>query len=134
MSDGMVTMRDTTMTFACFVMFDMFNAMSCRSHSKSITELGLTTNWYLFLALTATMGCLMAVVYLPFLQWVFQTEGIHLSDWIYLICLTSTVLIVSEFRKFLDRRWEVRRSVEPGKRIWPNGKKALAKHSWMDAV
>ncbi|KAK4291732.1 hypothetical protein Pmani_035458 [Petrolisthes manimaculis] len=134
MSDGMVTMRDTTMTFACFVMFDMFNAMSCRSHSKSIMELGLTSNWYLFLALTATMGCLLAVVYLPFLQWIFQTEGIHISDWIYLLCLTSTVLIVSELRKFLDRRWEARRSGEPIRSFWSNGKKASGKPSWMDAV
>lgn len=31
MSDGKVTPRDTTMTFTCFVFFDMFNALSCRS-------------------------------------------------------------------------------------------------------
>lgn len=31
MSDGIVTPRDTTMTFTCFVLFDLFNALSCRS-------------------------------------------------------------------------------------------------------
>uniref|UniRef100_A0A2S2R202 Calcium-transporting ATPase type 2C member 1 n=1 Tax=Sipha flava TaxID=143950 RepID=A0A2S2R202_9HEMI len=31
MSDNEVTKRDTTMTFTCFVFFDMFNALSCRS-------------------------------------------------------------------------------------------------------
>ena len=31
MSHGKVTPRDTTMTFTCFVFFDMFNALSCRS-------------------------------------------------------------------------------------------------------
>jgi len=31
MRDGKVTPRDTTMTFTCFVFFDMFNALSCRS-------------------------------------------------------------------------------------------------------
>ncbi len=31
MRDGKVTRRDTTMTFTCFVFFDMFNALSCRS-------------------------------------------------------------------------------------------------------
>ena len=30
MEDGMITPRDTTMTFTCFVLFDMFNALSCR--------------------------------------------------------------------------------------------------------
>jgi hypothetical protein len=31
MEDGVITPRDTTMTFTCFVLFDMFNALSCRS-------------------------------------------------------------------------------------------------------
>lgn len=29
------TARDTTMTFTCFVFFDMFNALSCRSQVKN---------------------------------------------------------------------------------------------------
>ena len=132
MSDGRVTARDTTMTFACFVMYDMFNAMSCRSDTKSVLEIGLTSNWYLFVALTATVGCLLGVVYLPFLQWVFQTEGIHLSDWLYLACLTSTVLLASELRKLLDRWGEGgwRKSVSI-RSFWPAKK---SKAGWMDAV
>ena len=36
MRDNIITPRDTTMTFTCFVFFDMFNALSCRSQvSKS---------------------------------------------------------------------------------------------------
>jgi Ca2+-transporting ATPase len=31
LSDNDVSKRDTTMTFTCFVFFDMFNALSCRS-------------------------------------------------------------------------------------------------------
>ncbi len=43
LEDGAVTRRDTTMTFTCFVLFDMFNALACRSESKSILlrEVGL---------------------------------------------------------------------------------------------
>ncbi|XP_037802203.1 calcium-transporting ATPase type 2C member 1-like isoform X2 [Penaeus monodon] len=131
MMDGVVTARDTTMTFSCFVMYDMFNAMSCRSEGKSVLEIGLTSNWYLFIALTATIGCLLGVVYLPFLQWVFQTEGLHITDWIYLLCLTSTVLLVSELRKFLDRRQEYSKGILK-KGFWVSKKSAKA--NWMDAV
>src|SRR3978361_800044 len=35
-SDGEVTARDTTMTFTCFVLFDMFNELTCRSDGKSV--------------------------------------------------------------------------------------------------
>ena len=34
MSDNHITPRDTTMTFTCFVFFDMFNALSCRSQVR----------------------------------------------------------------------------------------------------
>ena len=42
MADGSAgrTKRDTTMTFTCFVLFDMFNALSCRSQTKSIFQVG----------------------------------------------------------------------------------------------
>ena len=35
MDKGTVTSRDTTMTFTCFVFFDMFNALACRSQVRS---------------------------------------------------------------------------------------------------
>jgi len=40
-ADNKITPRDTTMTFTCFVLFDMWNALSCRSSRKMIWEIGL---------------------------------------------------------------------------------------------
>lgn len=34
LQDNVITPRDTTMTFTCFVFFDMFNALSSRSQVK----------------------------------------------------------------------------------------------------
>ncbi|KFY36777.1 hypothetical protein V495_07613 [Pseudogymnoascus sp. VKM F-4514 (FW-929)] len=45
MLDGAVSKRDTTMTFTCFVLFDMFNALSCRSESKSVLRGEPVTDW-----------------------------------------------------------------------------------------
>lgn len=39
-SDGQVTARDTTMTFTTFVMYDMFNALACRSTNKTLAQIG----------------------------------------------------------------------------------------------
>ena len=36
--DNQVTPRDTTMTFTCFVLFDMFNAFSCRSQVSATCD------------------------------------------------------------------------------------------------
>lgn len=55
----------------------------------------------------AVAGSLMGqlcVIYLPFLQKVFQTEGLGWSDLVVLVGLASTVFWVDEGRKFWMKR------------------------------
>ncbi|KAL4235055.1 ATPase [Mactra antiquata] len=103
MSDNKITPRDTTMTFTCFVFFDMFNALSCRSQDKSVLQFGLFTNKMFIGAVGGSIVTQLLVIYFPPLQRIFQTEALYLSDFIFLITLTSSVLIVSEIRKFIQR-------------------------------
>ncbi|ODM95806.1 Calcium-transporting ATPase type 2C member 1 [Orchesella cincta] len=103
MSDNMITPRDTTMTFTCFVFFDMFNALGCRSQEKSVFEIGLFSNRMFLIAVSLSMVGQMMVIYFPPLQAVFQTEALTLNDILGLIALTSTVFMVSEFKKYLER-------------------------------
>ncbi|CAF3548854.1 unnamed protein product, partial [Rotaria sp. Silwood2] len=79
MSDGKVTPRDTTMTFTCFVFFDMFNALSCRSQTKFLFEIGLFSNRFFIVAVVLSIIGQLAVIYLPPLQYVFQTEALSAS-------------------------------------------------------
>ena len=62
--DNQVTPRDTTMTFTCFVLFDMFNAFSCRSQVSATcdvhmrrtsleTALYRTAKWEKYVACTS---------------------------------------------------------------------------------
>ncbi|ROT36861.1 calcium-transporting P [Sodiomyces alkalinus F11] len=76
--DGVVTRRDTTMTFTCFVLFDMFNALACRSESKSILrgQVGLFSNTLFNWAVALSLAGQLLVIYFPWLQEVFQTEAI----------------------------------------------------------
>ena len=100
LSDGLVTPRDTTMTFTCFVFFDMFNALSCRSQKKSIVEVGLFTNkMFLYAVFGSLLGQLL-VIYFPPLQNVFQTEALSVGDILLLVCIASSVFVVDEVRKF----------------------------------
>jgi Ca2+-transporting ATPase len=106
MSDNVVTARDTTMSFTCFVLFDMFNALACRSATKSTFEIGFFTNKMFNLAVGLSLLGQLAVIYVPFLQAIFQTEALYLSDLILLVCLTSTVWIADEVRKYFKRKSE----------------------------
>ena len=103
LQDNKLTPRDTTMTFTCFVLFDLFNALSCRSQDKSIWEIGFCTN-RLFIAAVALSVCgQLLVIFFPPLQWVFQTEALHFQDFAFLTGITSSVLIVSEVKKWMQR-------------------------------
>ncbi|KAM9895997.1 hypothetical protein OXX69_010822 [Metschnikowia pulcherrima] len=103
MQDNEITARDTTMTFTCFVFFDMFNALSCRHYSKSIFELGLTNPMFNFAVFGSLLGQFCAI-YVPFFQSVFQTEALSLKDLVNLLMITSTVFIGDEVRKYMLKR------------------------------
>ncbi|KAL4927402.1 Ca(2+)/Mn(2+)-transporting P-type ATPase PMR1 [Aspergillus undulatus] len=104
-----VTAHDTTMTFTCFVLFDMFNALTCRSESKSVLrgEIKIFGNKMFSYAVLGSLAGQACVIYLPFLQRVFQTEPLNLAHLFKLVCISSTVFWVDEGRKYyqsLQRR------------------------------
>ncbi|EEP76104.1 calcium-transporting P-type ATPase, PMR1-type [Uncinocarpus reesii 1704] len=101
-----VTRRDTTMTFTCFVLFDMFNALTCRSEGKSVLrgQLALASNKMFNYAVLGSLLGQACVIYLPILQDVFQTEPLGLGDLVALLCISSSVFWVDEIRKYLMTR------------------------------
>ncbi|CAI4225230.1 unnamed protein product [Auanema sp. JU1783] len=103
-ADNKITPRDTTMTFTCFVMFGMWNALSCRSSRKLIWELGLFRNKMFCLAIGGSLIGQLLVIYWAPLQNVFQTEALSLFDLLFLASLTSTVFIFNETRKYIELR------------------------------
>lgn len=119
MQDNEITPRDTTMTFTCFTLFDMFNALSCRSlvstlpyysviipflpQTKSVLSVGLFTNRMFLYAVGGSLLGQLLVVYCPPLQSVFQTEALSLVDLLFLTLLSSSVLIVDEAWKAVIR-------------------------------
>uniref|UniRef100_A0A3Q1B0R5 Calcium-transporting ATPase n=1 Tax=Amphiprion ocellaris TaxID=80972 RepID=A0A3Q1B0R5_AMPOC len=103
LQDNVITPRDTTMTFTCFVFFDMFNALSSRSQTRMVHEMGLCSNrTFCYAVLASIMGQLL-VIYFPPLQNVFQTESLSIFDLLFLVSLTSSVCVVSEAIKKVER-------------------------------
>ncbi|XP_020844919.1 calcium-transporting ATPase type 2C member 2 [Phascolarctos cinereus] len=98
-----VTPRTTTMTFTCFVFFDLFNALTCRSQTKLIFEIGFFRNhMFLYSVLGSILGQL-AVIYIPPLQKIFQTENLGALDLLFLTGLASSVFILSELIKLCEK-------------------------------
>ncbi|NXQ56763.1 AT2C2 ATPase, partial [Anthoscopus minutus] len=100
---GGITPRTTTMTFTCFVFFDLFNALTCRSQTKLIFEIGFFRNhMFLYSVLGSFLGQL-AVIYIPPLQKIFQTENLGVLDLLFLTSLASSVFVVSELVKLCEK-------------------------------
>jgi Ca2+-transporting ATPase len=97
-ADGTISKRDRTLSFTTFVMFDMFNALSCRSDDKSVLEIGLLSNTFFVYAVGASLLGQLLVIYFPPLQATFQTEALTLGDLVYVISIASSVLVVGQRR------------------------------------
>ncbi|ONH68348.1 Calcium-transporting ATPase 1 [Cyberlindnera fabianii] len=103
MKVNQITARDTTMTFTCFVLFDMFNALSCRHATKSNFELGFQNQMFNYAVLGSLIGQFCAV-YVPFFQAIFQTEALGFSDLVFLTIIASSVFWFDEGRKYMLRQ------------------------------
>ncbi|KAG5438051.1 hypothetical protein PCANB_000398 [Pneumocystis canis] len=93
--------KSITMTFTCFVFFDMFNALTCRSNTKSIFNIGFFSNHAFNLAILGSFLGQISVIYIPFFQKIFHTEPLSLFNLIFLILIASTVFWIDEFQKLM---------------------------------
>ena len=103
--DGAVTRRDTTMTFMTFVNCDLFNAYACRSSNRCFYEMSIFDNTAFLWAIGGSVIGQLSVIYFPPLQEVFQTESLRIIDLLYIIMLSSTVLVLDTIRKKMFARY-----------------------------
>lgn len=93
------TVAVTTMVF-----FQFFQAWNSRSELRSIFRISPLSNPFLFYTMVAAFFAQMAFIYVPALQWVFRTDPISTNEWMQILMVASTVIIVVEMDKFLRRR------------------------------
>jgi Ca2+-transporting ATPase len=102
-AQGVVNERITTITFTTFVFFQVFNALNCRSEKKSVFQLGLFANNAFLFAVGGSVIGQLALIYVPFLRPIFETEALTLNDMVFVTLLTSSVWIVEEVVKYAER-------------------------------
>jgi Ca2+-transporting ATPase len=97
-----------TLAFTTFVLFQIFNAFNARADAGTAFNHTFFRNRTLWLALTGvvTLQCL-AVHWAP-AQHVFDTTALSAADWGLAIVVASSVLLLEETRKGLQRIWRRR--------------------------
>lgn len=94
-----------TMTLVTMAMFQWFNAWNCRSETKSLFQIGLTTNRWLIAATFLVIFLQLCLVYIPFLQNIFKTVALTVNDWIMIIVFCAPIVVIEELRKLVVRRY-----------------------------
>ncbi len=92
-----------TITLITMAMFQWFNAWNCRSETKSLFTIGLFTNRWLVAATILVLFLQFAIVYIPFMQYIFKTVPLSLSDWLLVVAVSFPIVIVEEVRKWFLR-------------------------------
>jgi Ca2+-transporting ATPase len=99
-----------TLAFTTYVLFQVFNLLNVRSADTSVFSPRTFTNRWLWTAMGAVVVLQMAVVHLPVLQDLFDTNALDAGQWLLAVTISSSVIWVEELRKAVMRRHAAQRS------------------------
>lgn len=91
--------RARTMAFTAIIGMVIFNTFNFRSLDESIFKTGLLSNRWLVMAIIATILSTLSVMYVPFLQEIFELTTLGLLDWIVPLSAAFATLIFAEIIK-----------------------------------
>ena len=92
-----------TMGFNTFVLFQFFNILNVRSENTSVFSRMLFSNKSLWISLATVLLLQIGVTHVSFMQSLFETTSLSLSEWAVCIAVASSILWVEEIRKLISR-------------------------------
>jgi magnesium-transporting ATPase (P-type) len=108
LDQGVSLERARTLAMTVMVFFQFFQAWNSRSEIQSVFTINPMSNPFLFYGMIAAVLAQLAVIYAPALQWIFRTEPITGREWMQILLVALTVVILVE----ADKGWRRRRAVK----------------------
>ncbi len=96
----------STMVFSTLTLAQMGNALAIRSDRLTLMQLGIFTNPALISAVLLTFALQMAVIYVPFLQNIFDTTALSFGQLMLSLGLSAIVFVVVEFTKWIRQKMD----------------------------
>jgi P-type Ca2+ transporter type 2C len=88
-----------TTAFACLGLFTVFSAYVNRSLDESVLKMRPLGNKMLIYGILASIAAILAAVYVPFMQNIFQTVPLNKESWIAICIVSSLIIVVGEVLK-----------------------------------
>jgi Ca2+-transporting ATPase len=92
-----------TMAFTVFVIFQLFNVLNCKSQTESIFSKQIFSNKYLIGAIIGSFLLQLMLIYIPPLQMLLHTTALNLFDWLIIVGVAFSIIVVEEILKFVKR-------------------------------
>ncbi len=105
---GVDVLTAETMAFVTLSLCELFRAYTVRSEKTSLHGIGFSSNKYMQYAVALSIGLLLLVVNVPFLQPIFNTHFLSLREWSVVLGLAILPAIAEEMTKAYLRWQEAR--------------------------
>jgi len=92
-----------TISLTTLAVFQWFNAWNCRHESKSIFKMNPFSNKFLVGATLIIISLQLLAVYHPLMQKFLRTSPLEFSEWLVIIPVAASIILVEEIRKFFYR-------------------------------
>jgi P-type Ca2+ transporter type 2C len=89
----------TTMTFATIVATQVGVVFNCRTNRTSVFKIGLFSNRMVVGGIVAELCILGLLMYVPFLQRVFNTAPLGMAEWVFVLAWAPVIFFLDELRK-----------------------------------
>jgi len=103
LNKGLSLAQAQTLAVTTMVFFQFFQVWNSRSEHLSIFQMNPFTNKVLFFGLFGSAVAHLFAVYHPAMEWLFSMKPISLSQWILIIAVSSTIILVVEIDKAIRR-------------------------------
>ncbi|MHA5189803.1 cation-transporting P-type ATPase [Oenococcus oeni] len=103
-SSGANYREATTMTLAAIVFFQISAAIDARTEKISVFKIGIFSNHHVDFGIFFEILLLIVLMYVPFLQNLFETAPLKPLEWLLLACVPLPMILLEEGRKAWVRK------------------------------
>jgi len=93
-----------TMAFATLILAELFRAYGARSERISVFKLGVFSNKFMNISVAGSIALLMAVIYIPGVNGIFDNIALNPALWIPIVLLALIPFTASEIHKMIKNR------------------------------
>ena len=101
-----------TMAFATLAISELLRAYTSRSERYPLLSIGIWSNRFMQWAVLGSLAAILAIIYVPFLDPIFDTAFLTLREWSVIVPLVFVPAIVAEISKWVWRKMDERKSAD----------------------